>query len=239
VLWESEEEIQLLTKELFVNGICTIFDHEREWYLKLNSFSREKLMWDESLTHFKKNKHMGQCMLMFKVMLNQNEEFMGPTSINEQIKDLYYGLVDILSQAKNFTPAIIDFHANFLNHPTNEKIKGTVSRYVILDLLFFDTLLPLDSLYKAISFTLPVDNDEIFLMVTPGEPYTDYEKLLLPFDDLTWIFLLITFGTAFLSIFGINLMSRKIQIFVYGEKFSTPAYNVVGKFHLFPIGLRF
>jgi hypothetical protein len=75
----------------------------------------------------------------------------------------------------------------------------------------------------------PIENDEVFLIVTPGEPFSSYEKLLLPFDARTWEYLLITSGCAFLMSYGINLMSKKIQFLGYGESVRSPVYNLVGK----------
>ena len=42
-----------------------------------------------------------------------------------------------------------------------------------------------------------VTSSGFVVVVPPGEPYTPYEKILLPFDDLTWILLLIFFSTGF------------------------------------------
>lgn len=70
-------------------------------------------------------------------------------------------------------------------------------------------------------------NDEkVSCLLTPGEPYDSYEKLVFPFDFLTWIFLAVVFGCTFLSIFIINTFSRKIQNIIYGENVLTPAQNV-------------
>ncbi|KAG5669372.1 hypothetical protein PVAND_017259 [Polypedilum vanderplanki] len=67
-------------------------------------------------------------------------------------------------------------------------------------------------------------------MVTKGEKYTDYEKLLLPFDVTTWILLIGTFCLAFSLIFIINHANRKIQKIVFGDGVSMPTYNVVSTF---------
>jgi hypothetical protein len=66
------------------------------------------------------------------------------------------------------------------------------------------------------------------ILVTPGELYTPYEKLLLPFDFWTWILVFVTFSMTFLSIFIINHMPEKIKDVVYGKKVRTPVWNVVG-----------
>jgi hypothetical protein len=68
------------------------------------------------------------------------------------------------------------------------------------------------------------------LFVTPGDPYTPYEKLFLPFDLITWILLAATFGITFLTIFIINRLPRSARSFVYGSKIFTPTLNVISIF---------
>jgi hypothetical protein len=72
------------------------------------------------------------------------------------------------------------------------------------------------------------------ILVTPGDLYTAYEKLLLPFDDLTWKLLLLTFFAAFLVIFVVNRMSKSVQHVVYGVNVYKPALNVISTFFGIP-----
>jgi hypothetical protein len=67
-------------------------------------------------------------------------------------------------------------------------------------------------------------------VITEAELYKPYEKILLPFDGLTWYLLLMTFGIAFGAIFAVSRLSRRWQDVVYGQGVRMPAYNVVGTF---------
>jgi hypothetical protein len=67
-------------------------------------------------------------------------------------------------------------------------------------------------------------------MITPAESYTNFDKLYLPFDDETWMYLVITFGVAFSLIIIINRLNQQFQDFFYGSKVRTPAFNVVSIF---------
>ena len=65
------------------------------------------------------------------------------------------------------------------------------------------------------------------VVVPPGEPYTSYEKLLLPFDDLTWILLLIFFGIGFAVVILIRLSkSPSLNEWVIGTYVRNPAFNI-------------
>jgi hypothetical protein len=138
--------------------------------------------------------------------------------------DLFSDFIDLLAEVTNFTK-LWDYQLN--DRSGILEILFPSFRY---DFLNLDNILQIDRgifLHTQSTFK-PIDNNEMFLFVTPGEPFSDYEKLLLPFDVLTWIFLLITFGCAFSLIFGINSMTEKIQNLIFGENVLSPAYNVVG-----------
>lgn len=70
---------------------------------------------------------------------------------------------------------------------------------------------------------------DVFL-VTPGELYTSYEKLVLPFDYWTWFFLLLSFLIAFTAINCINRLPKFFRTKIYGENVKNPALNVVSTF---------
>jgi hypothetical protein len=85
------------------------------------------------------------------------------------------------------------------------------------------------------NFNFPCNKYEFFevsevLMYSIGEEYTSYEKFLLPFDSGTWICCGIFFVGAFLVIFIINRLERKVQEFVFGRRVKSPAFNVLVAF---------
>ena len=68
-------------------------------------------------------------------------------------------------------------------------------------------------------------------IVPPGEPFTSWEKLLMPFDWMTWMWLGIVFAVAFLVIFLIQLSkSTSMYDIVIGLNVMTPSLNVVAIF---------
>ena len=87
-------------------------------------------------------------------------------------------------------------------------------------------------IYNRISLSSdPIYTTSDVFVVPPGELYTSWEKLLLPFDWMTWIWLEITFATAFLVIFGIKVSkSTSMYEFVVGSNVATPSLNVIAIF---------
>ncbi|KAL7015544.1 hypothetical protein ACKWTF_016510 [Chironomus riparius] len=86
------------------------------------------------------------------------------------------------------------------------------------------------SLLGFVHFTSTFLEISDVIVATPGERYSSYEKLWLPFDGTTWILLILTFLMAFIGIFVINRMPIFMQQRVYGEKNQTPAINVISAF---------
>lgn len=74
-----------------------------------------------------------------------------------------------------------------------------------------------------------VMTSEVFI-VPPSGLYSPFEKLIMPFDLETWIWVLIFFTIGFLTIFLIYRCPRKIQEFVFGFNISTPSLNLTGTF---------
>lgn len=74
------------------------------------------------------------------------------------------------------------------------------------------------------------DSVKFIILYSPTEPYSNYEKMVMPFDKLTWMFLGVTFGMAFIMIFFMNLLPRKLKDIVYGTNVKMPSFNVIGTF---------
>lgn len=66
--------------------------------------------------------------------------------------------------------------------------------------------------------------------LTPGEKYSSYEKMVLPFDIETWTYLGITFGVAFGVIFVIQFLPARVRQVIAGSLVQHPGYNVLGTF---------
>ena len=77
----------------------------------------------------------------------------------------------------------------------------------------------------------PIYSTSDIYVVPPGELYTSWEKLLMPFDRLTWMLLGITFAIAFLVILLIKASkSTSMYELVIGSNVTTPSLNVIAIF---------
>jgi hypothetical protein len=66
--------------------------------------------------------------------------------------------------------------------------------------------------------------------VTPTESFSNYEKMLLPFDIVTWTLLLFTFVVAFAVVLLLKLFNRRVRNAIVGKNISTPGLNII---HIF------
>jgi hypothetical protein len=55
------------------------------------------------------------------------------------------------------------------------------------------------------------------IYIPPVELYSEYEKMLLPFDTPTWIAIALTIVISILAILAIKLMPRLIQNAIFGD----------------------
>jgi hypothetical protein len=79
-------------------------------------------------------------------------------------------------------------------------------------------------------FTSVIFFETYVLVVPPGQLYTNYEKVFLPFDYDTWLCLIATFAGAFLLTSLISLMPQKVRDLLYGTGVYTPSFNIISIF---------
>lgn len=92
--------------------------------------------------------------------------------------------------------------------------------------------------YLQYPFQLHITNAHVFaenyLLVPPGELYTDLEKFFLPFDMETWICIIVVFVVAIAVILVIDFLSESVKAEVYGTGVDHPILNLFA--HYFGIG---
>ncbi|KAG5672235.1 hypothetical protein PVAND_002377 [Polypedilum vanderplanki] len=166
-----------------------------------------------------------------------NKYFFAYSLVEENFIGLIPDIVTIVAEKYNFTVfyEMIDFITKkgvYLKYKFIE-IPGKVLKHP--DIIIRDSSLFGHEIEYYHAISLGIEARMIFA-ISPGELYTSYEKLLLPFDLTTWIFLILTFITAFSFISMFNLASRNVKDLIYGKSIKHPALNVVSIF--FGIALK-
>lgn len=232
----TKKSIELFTTQLDTKVKC----NSRQKVL-INNFEKKSQKWTKELKNFEKFRDFHGCMRVFLIeygvqLYIPGIKFYNYDEINELLSnDTKYvsntvDIIKILGERANFKPYIQVLHFEF------DPKKGEIFRpiYVKEKALYCHEVFYTSS-YETYNGNLHVSTNayyqkEMIFVVTPGEPYTPYEKLLLPFDAQTWTFLIITLVIAFCVIFLINFMPKIIQIVIYGFGVNSPSLNVVAIF---------
>lgn len=74
-------------------------------------------------------------------------------------------------------------------------------------------------------------NDELIL-TSRFKPYTQFEKLFLPFDEEVWHWLLVTLVVSIVVIVAIKACGVRIQNFVFGRNVTSPIVNFLQVLHV-------
>ncbi|KAG5666813.1 hypothetical protein PVAND_014823 [Polypedilum vanderplanki] len=133
---------------------------------------------------------------------------------------------------------VIQSIAKIVNFTTHYRIYDGEFLYVQNSVNFHKTLIIstekfgnlANRTYFGLHFSIPFAKEEYYYTVTPNDLYTNYEKLTMPFDGITWILLILTFGLTFGLIFMINIYYKWLRTIVCGEGIKMPAYNALGIF---------
>jgi hypothetical protein len=213
---ENDKKIDYLTYEWTYEWFTEKACNKKQKKI-LNTFDKKTLKWKKPFDlSYKKFRNFHGCEI---VAMESFDSYIGKFG---KVQGRAFDILDIVGSVANFTVyrqpgrmkkenLVIDAHNNLMRKP-----QVIVSMSVSITLLFHSTA----------AFA----NKPYTMMITRGEPFGPWEKLLLPFDRTTWWMLVMTFGIAFSVILLVNRAPKKLQIIIYGRAVTTPAYNVVGTF---------
>jgi hypothetical protein len=206
-LLEGNEEIQLARYERFADEkTCGELK-----LIKLNVFDKHAQTWKKKLESNDSFMDLKECKIATKLY----QKFWLPTEDHKsgRAKSPFTEVLEMMASVGNFT----------LANDSRETMANPILR--IADVIQIMT-------YNQRNFDSVLVFAEIHLMVavTPNRLYNSYEKLYLPFDKETWIFIFIVFGSTFGLIFICNQLPQWMQNIVYGECIKTPTFNVISIF---------
>ncbi|KAL7012940.1 hypothetical protein ACKWTF_015112 [Chironomus riparius] len=205
--------LKLTTIEWFTESAC---NHPQ--LVILNTFNKLTQKWSKKLKIYEKFQDFHGCNLTLWVAPDIKPSLFADIIMEkDNHKGRVVGLIPQifidLSQKYNFVPKFQMF----------EEEAGRLAD------VCFSVYRPSSGL-DDMHFTAPFMEIQDIILATPGELYTPYEKLWLPFDDLTWKFLIVVFFVAFIAIFVINQSSKLVQDEIYGVNIQKPALNVISAF---------
>lgn len=210
-LIETTEILQLRTIEWYTEDVCGRFQVP-----VINEFSKTTKKWRKELEIHEKFRNFHNCMISV---------FVDP--IFEGKYDEHY------KKVMGFVPDLAHAVAqvgNFLPRLQLPRSKQQPDGIVVYQNAY------LGAMTTRLMTTLPVhvtsafQNAKMYLVLSPPQKYSNWEKVLLPFDETTWMLILITFGTALSLTFIANNLPRKLHDKLFGFGVQVRAYNILGTF---------
>ncbi|KAL7012941.1 hypothetical protein ACKWTF_015113 [Chironomus riparius] len=206
--------LKLTTIEWFTESAC---NHPQ--LVILNTFNKLTQKWSKKLKIYEKFQDFHGCNLTLWVAPDIKPSLFADIIMEkDNHKGRVVGLIPQifidLSQKYNFVPKFQMF----------EEEAGHLAE------VCFNVFRPSSVFDMKMHFTVSFLEIRDIILTTPGELYTPYEKLWLPFDDLTWKFLIFVFCVAFAAILVINQSPKLVQEGIYGVKIQKPALNVISAF---------
>ncbi|KAL7024282.1 hypothetical protein ACKWTF_012973 [Chironomus riparius] len=208
-------DIDLVSLEWFSKSTCN------QLHLTIvNSFIIKEYQWTKTLKYQRKFINLWNCMITLNADLSDH---LSMNVYNEKVTGLVPQFMRLMAVFGNFTlnfqiknpNGVLDVRSRRIIDPTIYMRLGIYSKFTSGKVHFGSTFIP----------------SEHSFYVTPGELYTSYEKLFLPFDHATWLFILITFSTTFVIIFlVVNFLPSSIQKRIYGVNAQSPALDIVQTF---------
>lgn len=206
------DDVNFLTFNFFNENFCA----ESKLEL-LNSFNLKSQNWTNALKIPQKFHNLNNCTL---ISLANNEYFV--KSKLGVFHKIFIGYIfDAVAQIGNFTVAPMWYREV---EALEEKTKGLFAPHLYI------TTRIITKYHKKFHHSMAFYDCIWNFLITPGEEYSSYEKILLPFDKTTWICLLTTFLIAFFTIFIISRLRSTYQDIVFGNGISIPSLNVVSSF---------
>ena len=221
-LVEENDKVSLHAMTMFTEKKC-----RPEQLVEINQFSSLKSKWETEKFFRPRIENFHGCKLWFELnwmetkmpfMTKQKHE--GDTGVEGVIIDL----LDTLSTHLNFTYVYGQPAREYFSDVESREYSEYINTY---DILVGATML--EGLGNPSSYSIYSTAD--VCVVPPGENFTSWEKLLMPFDRPTWMWLGIVFAVAFLVILLIKWSkSTSVHEFVIGSNVTTPALNVIAIF---------
>ncbi|KAG5669958.1 hypothetical protein PVAND_000247 [Polypedilum vanderplanki] len=232
--------INLIATVLYSENNCEIFTPK-----VLNSFDKESQKWQRKLENFDHFTNFHDCLLKFHMTFFRSFYIEGLRNghllvdydrktfmkiindKNTKYRGLANEIVEIMATKLNFS-----FHYTLISYKKLGQIEllGTRNYEVKLmkGIYLANTVIKKEQI--RCYYSEPFNTQDFFYLISLNDLYTNYEKLLFPFDAITWILLIVTFGSTFAIIFGLNQSSRWIKTTIVGKGINHPAYNALSIF---------
>lgn len=214
----------------------------------LNSFEKFSLKWSSKFEIYEKFLDYNGCELVMALPYPHADEYGLDNSLGNRH---HWGYSELKNNNTDFSihgvsPKVFNIASKKFNFKDEYSsvginyaslLKESLHRYKLYlskngskPIVYFNILGAHNSIQHIFRRSVAFSEIKFIFLVTPAKAYGKYEKLLLPFDFETWIYLCVTFSLILSTIFIINRLSKNIQYAVYGRGVKNPLLNVFSIF---------
>lgn len=231
---DSKQSISIVTIEKYTNLFCN-----SPQISIVNHFNKKSMKWNWKYENSEKylNYHGCELVLMLPIIQGSYSYHVWGHADIIQDKLEVYGIIPIIFKIASIKYNFKDFYQPVLPSSNKTLIYDENIAIVLVNGIskipnVCIEVHPMHILQNRASYQMTSTFLQLThnFLVTPAEAYTPYEKLLLPFDKDTWIYLTVTFLAVFFTIFIINVSPKFIQNVFYGDDVKTPSLNILSIF---------
>ena len=198
---ETKDSIDLISSETFTKEKCGEVQ-----ITAINRFERHSMKWKSDAFYLKKFRDFHGC------------ELHGLMFYHGRV--LKHNAIIAFSTMMNF---------KYVHHETEDEINwNNAFNENMYTFYFTNAYIRYDE--PRACLTVPVTIQRASFLVPPGEPLTDFEKLMSPFDFDTWSWIFITLGSLFGLILITSFVSKRLKDLIFGEIIGSPSMNVLEVF---------
>ena len=207
-LIEENEEISLHAMTMYTEKECEV-----PQLIKINRFSVQQRKWTTDKYFSLKIGNLHGCMISIEYFFQRK----GLSSVKFSEDGKLVTAEGVLIDMMETLSIHLNFTVDYSGKENNSWLIATKPHEKMDQDGFF--------------VTDPVYSESDIFVVPSGEPYTPWEKLYLPFDNMTWMWLGVVFTTAIFVILLIRTSeSYSAHEFVIGSNVTTPLLNIVAIF---------
>lgn len=215
-LIQNNDQVRLITFETFQQPKC------RQWNsVEINFFSNIHKKWSRNKFFHEKFNNFNGCELIIMFPYPYFPIFGAKFNKNGVMTSAYgYGtkMLQSISQSSNY---------KLIWNPFNIHTRTIYNRTLGADCVLFIQALRYIQIQNNKHFTSRISTMDSLLLISRYPPYTQLEKLILPFDTETWTWLILTLVIAVISIVFLKLARKEVQEFVFGRNVSSPMLNLL------------
>jgi len=181
-------------------------------FITINTFTKANASWKTNNFEFAAAFNLHNCELTFTYENNPPETIVKvhDNGTEELVGGIAKEIIEALGTELRFKPSFQSseaFGQHLHTFPISQNYEVPSERCVTF-------------IFKKHRFVIP-----------PGELFSGWEKLALPFDVPTWILVAITFAAGLLTIQVIYRFPMFVRNFVFGSDVSTPTLNIFIAFY--------